>query len=116
MIMGIPEKYEFPGFGKLPSFLRVPITEECKILPATGIYAVSVVNEKKESRGMVLICQDQEKGSVVLVHLFNNEEEFIGRKSTVLFHKMIHGTISLTDPKISDRLQQAKNEISDLIY
>jgi riboflavin kinase/FMN adenylyltransferase len=116
MIMGIPERYEFPGFEILPSFLRVPITEECKILPATGIYAVSVVNEKKESRGMVLICQDQEKDSVVLVHIFNNEEEFINRKSTVLFHKMIYGTVNLTDPKISDRLQFAKDEISDLIY
>jgi hypothetical protein len=29
---------------------------------------------------------------------------------------MIHGTVSLSDPKISDRLQQAKDEISDLIY
>ena len=116
MIMGVPERYEFPGFGKLPTFLRVPITEECKILPATGIYAVSVVNESKNSRGMALIFQDQEKRSVVLVHVFDNEEEFRGLKSTVLFHKMIHGTVSLTDLKISDRLQHAKDEISELIY
>jgi riboflavin kinase / FMN adenylyltransferase len=116
MIMGIPEKFEFSGSERLPSFLRVPITEECKILPATGIYAVSVVYEKTESRGMAVICQEQEKGSVVLVHIFNREEEFRSRKSTVLFHKMIHGTISLTDPKINDRLQHAKDDISELIY
>jgi riboflavin kinase / FMN adenylyltransferase len=116
MIMGIPEKFEFPGFERLPSFVRVPITEECKILPATGIYAVSVVYEKKDSRGMAIICQEQERGSVVLVHIFNNEDEFISRKSTVLFHKMIRGTINLTDPKISYRLQHAKDEISELIY
>ncbi|HZL77050.1 MAG TPA: hypothetical protein VFB97_05060 [Bacteroidales bacterium] len=116
MIMGIPEKYEIPGSDNLPSFLRVPVTEECKILPATGIYAVSVVNENKNSRGLALICQDQEKGYVVLVHIFGNEEDFSGLKSTLLFHKMIHGTVNLTDPKISDSLQLAKDEISELIY
>jgi riboflavin kinase/FMN adenylyltransferase len=116
MIMGIPEKYEFPGFEKLPSFLRVPITEECKILPATGIYAVSAVNENMDSKGLALICQDEAGGSVVLMHIFENEEKFTGRKSTVLFHKMIHGTVNLSDTKISGKLQRAEDEISELIY
>ncbi|MGD0342198.1 MAG: riboflavin kinase, partial [Bacteroidales bacterium] len=116
MIMGIPEKYEFPGFEKLPSFLKIPITEECKILPATGIYAVSFVNENKDSKGMALICQDHHEGSVVLVNIFDNDQKFMGRKSTMLFHKMIHGTVNLSDPNIADRLQHAKNEISELIY
>jgi riboflavin kinase / FMN adenylyltransferase len=116
MIMGTPESYEFPGFEKLPSFLRVPITEECKILPTTGIYAVSLVNENKDSKGMALICKDQVKGSIVLVHVFNGEEGFSGRKSTMLFHKMIHGTVNLSDLNINDRLQRAKIEISELIY
>jgi riboflavin kinase / FMN adenylyltransferase len=116
MIMGIPEKYEFPGFENLPSFVRVPITEECKILPATGIYAVSAANENKDSKGMAVICHDQGKGSIVLLHIFENEEGFPGRKSTVLFHKMIHGTVSLSDPNIGDKLQHAISEISELIY
>jgi len=116
MIMGVPEKYEFPGSENLLSFLRVPITEECKILPATGIYAVSAANGNKDSKGMAVICHDQGKGSIVLLHIFENKEEFIGRNSTLLFHKMIHGTVDLTDPKISDRLFLAKAEISELIY
>lgn len=116
IIMGVPEKFVFPGFAKPPSFLRVPVTEECKILPATGIYAVSVVNDNNESKGLALICQDQGKSSIVLVHIFENEKDFTGRNTSLLFHKMIHGTIDLTDPKISDRLLLAKAEISELIY
>jgi len=116
MIIGIPEKYEFPGSENLPSFLRVPITEECKILPATGIYAVSAANENKDSKGMAIICHDPAKGFLVLLHIFENEKEFSGRNSTLLFYKMIHGTVDLTDPKIGDRLFLAKAEISELIY
>jgi riboflavin kinase / FMN adenylyltransferase len=116
MIIGTPGKYEFPGFETMPLLLRVPITEECKILPATGIYAVSVVNENKESKGMALIIQDKVKGSVVLMNIFDDEKEFSGRESTMLFHKMIHGTVNLSDPNISNRLQRAKDEISELIY
>jgi riboflavin kinase/FMN adenylyltransferase len=116
MIMGTPDKFEIPGQSSLPSFLKVPITEECKILPATGIYAVSVVNGNKESKGMALIYGKQEKSSDVLVHIFENEDQFKGRKSVVLFHKMIHGTIHYSDPNIIGMLQNAKDEISDLIY
>lgn len=116
MIMGTPEKHEIPGQNSLPSFLKVPVTEECKILPATGIYAVSVVNEDKESKGMALICNEEGKGSIVLIHIFEHEEVFPGRKSSVLFHKMIHGTVNLSDPNIAARLQHAISEILELIY
>lgn len=116
MIMGTPQKNEIRGQGSLPSFLNVPLTEECKILPATGIYAVNIVYEKNESKGMVLICQEVGKGTIILIHIFYNEENFIGRKSSLLFHKMIYGTVSLSDPKSGDKLQYAKDEISDLIY
>jgi len=116
MIMGIPEKYEYPGFENLPSFLRLPIAEECKILPATGIYAVSIENENKNSKGMALIYQKEGSGSIVLVNIFENEKEFPGRKSILLFHKMIHGTVRFSDIDITDKFQHAKNQISELIY
>ena len=116
MIMGTPEKYEIPGPESLPSFFNVPVTEECKILPATGIYAVYVITGNTGSKGMALICSEEGKGTLVLVHVFEEQERFPGQKSTMLFHKMIRGTVHLSDPNLGIRLQHSKDEISELIY
>ncbi len=116
MIMGIPQKYEFPGSSELPGFLTITVKEECKLLPATGIYAVSVTGEEAESKGLAIICPETGERSLILVHVFENENDFMGCSTTILFHKMIHGTITLEDPKINQRIQIAKSEISELIY
>jgi riboflavin kinase / FMN adenylyltransferase len=116
LIMGIPERNTISGSQVLQSFLTIPLTEECKILPATGIYAVSVVHDHLNSKGMVLICRESGQAPGVLLHIFENEEEFAGRNSEVLFHKMIHGSVSLSDAKIQSRFELAKSEISELIY
>jgi FAD synthase len=116
IIIGKPEKFQFTGSSELLSVAIVPITEECKLLPATGIYAVSVKSESLVSKGMVLICQEPGKLPYPLLHIFENEDQFLGKNTTILFHKMIHGTVSLSDPVISHRLDLAKAEISELIY
>ncbi|MCU0472337.1 MAG: adenylyltransferase/cytidyltransferase family protein [Bacteroidales bacterium] len=113
IIMGKPEGRE-PA-GSL-SFMKIPITEECKILPATGIYAVSVVCDQMKSRGMSVICQESGKKPEVYVHIFENEEKFPGNNSLILFHKMIYGSVSLADTQVSRRLEFAKAQISELIY
>ncbi len=57
LVMGVPEKYSsLFDF----SFLRIPLTEECKLLPATGIYAVSVISGEVNSKGMAVVCVTQE--------------------------------------------------------
>jgi cytidyltransferase-like protein len=43
-------------------------------------------------------------------------ETFVGKDSTLLFHKKIHGSLSLSDPKTPARIDSAKEEIIDLIY
>jgi len=116
MIMGKPEKSQFSGAQGIPSFTTIPVTEECKLLPATGIYAVSAGNNGLITKGMVLICQEPGKLPYPLLNIFENEDQYTGKITTILFHKMIHGAVSLTDPQISYRLEHAKAEISDLIY
>jgi riboflavin kinase / FMN adenylyltransferase len=116
MIIGTPEKFNHQASSPVPSFLAIPRTEECKILPATGIYAVSVMNDNSESKGMALIRDKTDPGSEVLVHVFENEDSFLNKKSRVLFHKMIYGTICLSDTRIAERLNHAINEIEELIY
>jgi riboflavin kinase / FMN adenylyltransferase len=113
MIMGVPEN---KSVYSLFSFLKIPITEECKLLPATGIYAVSVISDQADSKGMAVIFQSPGMKPDCLVHLFENENLFTGRSSRILFHKMIHGSVSLTDVKTTERFKLAKAEISELIY
>jgi len=113
MVMGIPEKYN--SFFDLP-FLRIPPAEECKLLPATGIYAVSVSSGGLSSKGMAVISSSQENRPEMFLHAFGDEEHFRGKTTTLLFHKMIHGTLSLTDDKTAERFIHAKDEILDLIY
>jgi riboflavin kinase/FMN adenylyltransferase len=116
MIIGKPERSPLIGSPGSNSFTTIPITEECKLLPATGIYAVSVKNDDIITKGMVLIIQEPGKLPYPLLHIFEDEEQYIGKRTTVLFHKMIHGAVNLTDPGISYRLGLAKAEISELIY
>lgn len=116
MIIGKPESHLFTDLPVLSSFLKIPITEECKILPATGIYAVSVLTDKYNTKGMALILQETGKASEVLIHVFENEDKYIGKTISVLFQKMIHGSVNLSDTKIQTSLNDAKAEISELIY
>jgi riboflavin kinase/FMN adenylyltransferase len=116
MIIGRPENHFLPATPVLPSFLKITITEECKLLPATGIYAASVLTGQHNEKAMVLILQETGKASVVLLHIFENEDKFTGKTVSVLFQKMVHGSVTLSDPNIRTRLNDAKAEISDLIY
>jgi riboflavin kinase/FMN adenylyltransferase len=113
LVMGIPEKY--PSFFDY-SLVKIPLTEECKLLPATGIYAVSVISGQVNSKGMAIIREAADKNHEVAVHIFENENIFTGKIATILFHKKVHGSLSATDPKFASILSNAKDEISDLIY
>jgi riboflavin kinase / FMN adenylyltransferase len=116
IIMGIAEDYlikdnSFPGPLK-----KVPVTEECKLLPSSGIYAVSVESENGYSKGMVIIQRKPEKTPEVLVNIFEEEKVQKSRKITILFHKKIHGAVNLADEKSIPKIISSKAEISDLIY
>jgi riboflavin kinase/FMN adenylyltransferase len=116
LIMGIPESCSFTSSSDLLSFLKFPLTEECKLLPATGIYAVSVISDNLNSKGMAVISQKQQLKPEVLVHIFENDEKYINNSSMILFHKMIHGSVNLSDPNVVSKLDNAKAEILELIY
>jgi riboflavin kinase/FMN adenylyltransferase len=113
LIMGRPEHY---SSTVLQDFMKIPVTEQCKLLPAPGIYAVSVASKNKTSKGMVLITSEIQGNPEVLVNIFEDQEAFTGKKTEVLFHKKIHGSVGLTDAKTLVKLETAKEEITDLIY
>lgn len=117
IVMGKPVIYDYENPYSPFSLVNIPLTEECKLLPANGIYAVSFESGSKHLRGMAIINGIESPGSEVLLHLFDNEVYPIGNQSTIFFHKKVHGAINLTDHKASaPRLKAAMQEISELIY
>ena len=117
IVMGkpVPCDYENPLFP-MP-LVKIPMTEECKLLPAGGIYAVSYESDSMNSKGMVVINEIQSGKSEVLLHLFNTDSYPVGTESTIFFHKKVHGALDLKDFKVSaQRLKSAMNEVSELIY
>jgi riboflavin kinase / FMN adenylyltransferase len=117
ILMGIPEEH-YLNYAKDPVvFFKVPLTEESKLLPAPGIYAVSAELDSGLTKGMVVINRDPYGEEEVLIHLLENANFKTRLMTTLFFHKKISGSIDLTDKNKSHyRLQSAIAEISELIY
>lgn len=116
IIMGRPEPYTVQVDGNIPPLKKVPLTEECKILPATGVYAVSLVSEGETGKGMAVIHETSGNSAEVLLNIFDDESNFEKDTVTILFHKMIRGSVSLSDKSAPSKLEHARAEINDLIY
>lgn len=117
IIMGVPEEHYADYANNYFSFLKIPLTQENKLLPVPGIYAVSAETNSGISKGMVVINRDPYGEQEVLVHLLNNKKFREGQTTTLFFHKKISGMIDLTDKNNSAyKLRSALEQISDLIY
>jgi len=116
IIIGKPEKYIYEMHSDLPLLVKISLTEECKLLPSPGIYAVSVESGNNYSKGMVIIHRKPEEKSEVLLNIFDNITCPVNEKVTLYFHKKILGAVNLSDNKTIFKINLAKEEISDLIY
>jgi riboflavin kinase/FMN adenylyltransferase len=116
IIKGQPEYYIIEDTPGLPSLFKIPLTEECKILPSPGIFAVSVESGPLNSKGMVIIYRKQENKPEVLLNIFDEMKFTYDNKITISFHKKIHGAINFSDDKAISKINLAREEISDLIY
>jgi riboflavin kinase / FMN adenylyltransferase len=115
IIMGTPEIYPIQHLN-LPALVKVPLTEECKILPSAGIYAVSVESDSITYKGMTIIYRRPDITSEVLLDIFDGEDLKSHDKVTISFHKKIHGAVDFSDVKAISSINLAKEEISELIY
>lgn len=116
IIKGKAEEYPVEGSIKLPPLLKVPLTDECKILPSPGIYAVSVESGSGTKKGMTIIQSVPHSSSEVLLHIFDEADFVSESRITISFHKKIHGAISFSDTRSLLKLSQSMEEISELIY
>jgi len=116
IIIGKPENFLCEETLELPALVKIPITEECKLLPSQGIYAVSVGRGSVYSKGMVIIHRKTEDKAEVLLNIFDDMNLPSDQKTTLYFHKKIHGAVNFSDGKDILKINMAKDEISDLIY
>jgi riboflavin kinase/FMN adenylyltransferase len=116
IIMGRAEPYTVQVDGNIPPLKKVPLTEESKLLPATGVYAVSLVSGTETGKGMAIIHETPRNSAEVLLNIFDDESNFEKDTVTILFHKMIRGTVSLSDQNAPLKLEHARAEINDLVY
>jgi riboflavin kinase/FMN adenylyltransferase len=116
MIIGRSERYAGEKADILPRLEKILLTEECKLLPPPGIYAVSVGVESVSSKGMVIILRTDERNADVLLDVFDDQESHADLSISSFFHKKIHGAISPGDSKSVQKIASAKEEILELIY
>jgi riboflavin kinase/FMN adenylyltransferase len=116
IIIGKVEEFNYEMHSELPPLVKISLSEECKLLPSPGIYAVSVENGNVHSKGMVIIHRKPEEKSEVLLNIFDKLNFPVSERVTLYFHKKIHGAVNLSDSKTIFKINLAKEEISDLIY
>lgn len=116
IIMGNLRKFSFSEPTDNFSYYEIPLTEECKLLPSPGVYAVSVETTQFHTKGMVIIGKKDQVTPPVLVNIF--DEIIFGpeHKVSLLFHKKIIGAVNLSDSISTSRIKSAREEIYDLIY
>jgi riboflavin kinase / FMN adenylyltransferase len=115
IVKGLPEIYD-SGYVNLPPLVKIPLTEECKILPSPGIYAVSVESNHINSKAMSIIYRRYDNSSEVLLYVFDEKSLALDSKATLSFHKKIHGAVDFSDIRSVSKINLAKDEISELIY
>ena len=91
--------------------LNIQVNNDHKILPKDGVYAVQVLIDEKNFRGMMNIGQnptvknsgDQEKK--LEVHIFDFDKEIYGTEVKMFFHKFIR------DEKTFSNLEELKSQL-----
>lgn len=117
IVMGKPEKHEYRNNFYEINLARVPLTEECKLLPVPGLYAITLKTEKARSKAMAIINGNSDGPNEVLVNILDGDPIGYGMDTTLFFHKKIHGSVNLADQDDSARrLKAARKEISELIF
>jgi riboflavin kinase/FMN adenylyltransferase len=117
IIIGKPKYYDYQNSVYPINMFKIQLTEECKLLPPPGIYAVMAESGPVKGRCMAVITGNTETGSEVLINLIEKDYLLHDLESTLYFHKKIHGSIDLNDQKTAGyRLRAARAEISELIY
>jgi riboflavin kinase/FMN adenylyltransferase len=116
IVIGKPLEYFNPCPEQAVPFVSIPITEETKLLPATGIYAVTAAGEAFYSKGMTLI-NNESTNDKILLHLFDYDKTVPGKNLILFFHKLINKSFDISDNRLLNwTLISSIQEIKELIF
>jgi riboflavin kinase/FMN adenylyltransferase len=95
----------------------IPVTEETKLTPASGIYAVTAAGKAFYSKAMVIVDNDMPIEKRVRIHLFDYDKTIPGKNLTLFFHKKITDMQNVSESKNpTTRILSALNDINELIF
>jgi riboflavin kinase / FMN adenylyltransferase len=117
LVMGLPEWGSHPINETGFRFYDIPVTDEDKLLPSDGIYAVLVETTSMVTKGMVVILSDGSNRQNVLLSTHFISDDISGRQVSLLFQKKITGPLVTGNSSFTcDKLRSSLDEISELIY
>ncbi len=97
----------------------VKIEEDCKLVPANGVYAATVIGDDSFSRAMCFIRKNKASPleTLVEVHLLENYGSIDGQIVTLLFHKRIREEkILQTTDELKKQLLIDRDQVDELIF
>ncbi|MFO8086539.1 MAG: hypothetical protein R6T91_01870 [Bacteroidales bacterium] len=93
------------------------IDEEDKLLPPTGIYAISVEWDNNRKRGICFHIPASDGSLHLCFKLFDQTIPLVNQEVTVFFYKRIRGQEFFSDPLTDNKqLTKALSETMELIY
>jgi riboflavin kinase/FMN adenylyltransferase len=116
IVMGKPLLYSCEICNNLPEFFHISYSDECKLLPLPGIYAVTAEKGEYSSKAMAVILKEKDEKSVLVSDFFEKLPDNDKPEIKLSFHKRVQGAVNLSDPANIPRILSARNEISELIY
>ncbi|HEX2919945.1 MAG TPA: FAD synthetase family protein [Bacteroidales bacterium] len=111
LIVPCVQQYSFQS-----GWMSINITDENKLLPASGIYATSIEDNNNTVKCMAVVCRIEGAATEIMIDILEPCSVSAGNDITLYFHKKIHGALNLSDSNAIVRIKNAKSEISELIY
>ena len=95
----------------------IPVTEETKLTPASGIYAVTAAGDAFYSKAMAIVNNDLPMERRIMIHLTGFDKTVPGKKLTLFFHKKIRDLKNIASSgNQSAAVSAAFDEINELIF
>jgi riboflavin kinase/FMN adenylyltransferase len=117
IIIGVANSSGDDLYGSGIPVTSILLTENTKLTPASGVYAVTIAGDAFYSRAMVVIDNSQNLETRVKAHMFEYDKTIPGKKLTLFFHKKIRDIDNIIDSaNPAARIKEAVGEINELIF
>jgi riboflavin kinase / FMN adenylyltransferase len=117
IVIGVATPDSDSCYGAGIPLSAIPVTEETKLTPASGIYAVTAAGDAFYSKAMAIVNNDLPMDRRIMIHLTGFDKTVPGKKLTLFFHKKIRDLKNITSAgNPSTAVTAALDEINELIF